>query len=193
MWGFHHHNHHHRGCGPRGGGWRRGPLEARWQFGERGEGRGSGRRRMFDGDELRLILLALIAEQPRHGYDLIREIEARTGGGYAPSPGVVYPTLTLLDEMALIEAAQEEGARKRFAATEAGRAWLAERREAADAVLARLAEIGAHRERSDRPSIRRAMTGLHMALREALGDGDAERAQAIAAILDEATQRIERL
>ncbi|WP_447514071.1 PadR family transcriptional regulator, partial [Clostridioides difficile] len=58
---------------------------------------------MFDGTELRLILLKLIEEQPRHGYDLIREIEERSGGAYAPSPGVVYPTLTMLDDMGLIE------------------------------------------------------------------------------------------
>ncbi|NWM55099.1 PadR family transcriptional regulator, partial [Escherichia coli] len=57
-----------------------------------GHGERGGRRRMFDGTELRLILLKLIEEQPRHGYDLIREIEERSGGAYAPSPGVVYPT-----------------------------------------------------------------------------------------------------
>src|SRR3954467_226608 len=76
----------------------------------RGE-RGGGRRRMFDGGELRLVLLALLEEQPRHGYDLIREIEERTGGSYAPSPGVVYPTLTMLDEMGQIDEVKEEGSR----------------------------------------------------------------------------------
>ena len=66
-------------------------------------------RRMFESGELRLVLLKLIAEQPRHGYDLIRAIEEMTGGEYAPSPGVVYPTLTLLQDMGLIEEAAGEG------------------------------------------------------------------------------------
>ena len=90
--------------------------------------RGRGRRRMFDGGELRLVLLALLEGQPRHGYDLIREIEERTGGSYAPSPGVVYPTLTMLDEMGHIDEVKEEGSRKRFAITDAGKAFLAEKR-----------------------------------------------------------------
>ena len=73
-------------------------------------------------------MLKLIADAPRHGYDLIREIEGLTGGGYAPSPGVVYPTLSMLDEMGLIEEQQSEGAKKRFAASDEGRAHLAKMR-----------------------------------------------------------------
>ena len=110
--------------------------------------RGRGRRRMFDGGELRLLLLALLEEQPRHGYDLIREIEERTGGSYAPSPGVVYPTLTMLDEMGHIDEVKEEGSRKRFAITDAGKTFLAEKREEVDALLERLAAIGEHEGRS---------------------------------------------
>ena len=81
-----------------GGGGRRGGGR-----GERGE-----RRRMFDGGELRLVLLKLIADEPRHGYDLIRQIEELTGGTYAPSAGVIYPTLTMLDDMDLFEAHQSD-------------------------------------------------------------------------------------
>ena len=66
-------------------------------------------RRMFESGELRLVLLKLIADEPRHGYDLIRAIEELTGGEYAPSPGVVYPTLTLLQDMGQIEEAAGEG------------------------------------------------------------------------------------
>ncbi|WP_293976857.1 PadR family transcriptional regulator [Sphingomonas sp.] len=190
--------HRHRHSGPRGGSFRRGPFEFSWSMDgdERGfGGRGGGRRRVFDGDELKLVLLALLAEAPRHGYDLIRQIEERTGGGYAPSPGVVYPTLTLLDEMDLIEEVKEEGARRRFRITEAGRAWLEERRAQADALLARLESIGAERNRSDHAPIRRAMINLKLALRESAmeADGDGERAHAIAEILDEAARKIERL
>ncbi len=96
------------------------------------------------------VLLALLEEQPRHGYDLIREIEERTGGSYAPSPGVVYPTLTMLDEMGHIDEVKEEGARKRFAITDAGKAFLEEKREEVDALLERLAAIGEHEGRSGR-------------------------------------------
>ncbi len=92
--------------------------------GRHGTGERGGRRRVFDSGELRLVLLKLIEEMPRHGYDLIREIEERTNGAYAPSPGVVYPTLTLLQDMDLVEEEKSEGARKRFAITQAGAAHL---------------------------------------------------------------------
>ena len=148
---------------------------------------------MFDGDELRLILLALLEEQPRHGYDLIREIEERTGGSYAPSPGVVYPSLTMLEEMGHIDEVKDEGARKRFEISDAGRAHLGERREEVDALMARLSAMGEHRARSERAPLRRAMASLHMALRQALMEGDEGRAHEIVDILDEATRKIERL
>jgi len=178
--------------GPRGG--HRGPFGGDWfMAGERPMG---GRRaRMFDGSELRLMLLKLIADAPRHGYDLIRAIEALTAGAYAPSPGVVYPTLTLLDEMGLIEEQQSEGAKKRFAVTEAGQTHLSERAEQVAAIMARLHALGAHRERVDAAPIRRAMGNLKVALGETLGRGDVpqERLHEIAAMIDELAQRVERL
>lgn len=158
--------------------------------------RGRGRRRMFDGGELRLVLLALLEEQPRHGYDLIREIEERTGGSYAPSPGVVYPTLTMLDEMGHIDEVKEEGARKRFAITDAGKAFLAEKREEVGALLERLAAIAEHEGRSAGGApIKRAMMGLGMALRDTLGAarGNPDLVHDVAAIIDEAARKIERL
>jgi DNA-binding PadR family transcriptional regulator len=198
MFGFHHRHHGwHRECGPRSGSFRRGPFEFAWSFDDEGRGfggrHGGGRRRMFDSDDLRLILLALLDEQPRHGYDLIREIEERTGGAYAPSPGVVYPSLTMLDEMGHIDEVKEEGARKRFEISEAGRAHLAEKREEVEILMARLAALGEHRARSERAPVRRAMASLHMALRQAIIDGDDTLAHEIVDILDEATRKIERL
>ena len=193
MW-FNHHR-AERGCGPRGGG-RGGPFAfGRSMDGEGWGGRGGGRRRVFDGGELRLILLALLEDQPRHGYDLIREIEERTGGSYAPSPGVVYPTLTMLDELGHIDEVKEEGARKRFQIGDAGRTHLAERREEADRLLARLAELGEAEGRTGRGPIRRSMVGLHMALRDALASGRApdDMVHRIADILDDAARTIERL
>src|SRR5688572_29780965 len=129
------------GFGPRGwgggGGW-----EGDWsaEFGHRRGGRG--KRRMFESCELRLVLLKLIADQPRHGYDLIRAIEELTHGSYAPSPGVVYPTLTMLQDMGLIQETEAEGSRKIFAVTPEGETHLEERKEEIDGLMARLEEMG---------------------------------------------------
>jgi DNA-binding PadR family transcriptional regulator len=181
-------------CGPRGG-WGRGFFEHMADQHARHHGRGGGRRRMFDGSELRLILLKLIDEQPRHGYDLIREIEERTGGAYAPSPGVVYPTLTMLEDMGLIDEQKTEGARKQFAITAAGSAHLAEREEEVEALFARLSQLASMRERTDGAPIRRAMGNLRAVLQNRLtAEGvDADTLHDVAAILDEAARKIERL
>src|SRR5215210_3741968 len=130
---------HRHGCGPsafafgipeglfagRGRGWQGNWGPFHFDFGDENGGwsgrRGRRGKRMFESGELRLVLLKLIADEPRHGYDLIRAIEDLTGGEYAPSPGVIYPTLTLLQDMGLIEEAPVEGARKPFQATDEGR------------------------------------------------------------------------
>lgn len=194
---------HGRGCGPRGGSaghWRRGPFEIEWDFGPRhgGGGGGGGRaRRMFDGGELRLVLLRMIADAPRHGYELIKAIEELTGGAYAPSPGVIYPTLTMLGDMGLIEEQASEGARKRFAVTAEGEAHLAENAETVEALMARLGDLGAERDRVGgmRTPVRRAMGNLREAVqgRVARGDLGEDMLHAIAALIDEAAQKIERL
>ncbi len=157
-------------------------------------GRG-GRRRVFDGGELRLVLLKLVSDGPRHGYDLIREIEALSGGAYAPSPGVVYPTLTLLWDMGLIAEGEADGARRRFAITEAGTTHLAEQAEAVTAAFAKLTAMNEQSERTDGRQVRRALGNLREAIEIRLG-GDAvsqETLHAVTALIDEAAQKIERL
>jgi DNA-binding PadR family transcriptional regulator len=115
-------------------------------FGRGGPGGGFGGsglpfgRFVGDGD-LRLIVLSLLADGPRHGYDLIKAMEERSGGFYSPSPGVIYPTLTFLEE-AGHATSTAEGNKKVFSITEAGRTYLEENREAADAILARIKWIG---------------------------------------------------
>lgn len=163
--------------------------------GRRGGGGRGERRRMFDGGELRLVLLKLIADEPRHGYDLIRHIEELTGGSYAPSPGVIYPTLTMLDDMGQIEAQQSDGAKKLFAITDAGRAELDANGEIVDAALARLSAVGEETQRTDPASVRRAMGNLKAVLMNRLGDRDLDNATMhdIVALIDEAAQKIERL
>jgi DNA-binding PadR family transcriptional regulator len=184
---------HH--AGPRGGGrFGRGEGPRGWGEDGPGFGRGGGRRRMFDGGELRLVLLKLIADKPRHGYDLIRAIEERTGGAYAPSPGIVYPTLTMLSEMGQIEEQLAEGARKLFAVTPEGTAHLAEHEAEVAAMLSRLDALGAMRERTDAVPIRRAMHNLRSVLMSRLGDGlDKDRMHDAVALIDEVAQKIERL
>ncbi len=184
---------HH--AGPRGGKFGRGEGPRGWSEDGQGFGHGGhGRRRMFDGGELRLVLLKLIADKPRHGYDLIRAIEERTGGAYAPSPGIVYPTLTMLSEMGLIEEQTTEGARKQFAITPEGTAHLAEHDAEVVAMLARLDALGALRERTDAVPIRRALHNLLSVLQSRLGEGlDKERMHDAAALIDEVAQKIERL
>jgi len=160
-----------------------------------GRSEGGGRRRMFDGGELRLVLLKLIEEAPRHGYDLIREIEDRSGGAYAPSPGVIYPTLTLLNDMGFIAEAVSEGAKKQFAVTHEGIVHLTENTEAVEAALAKLVAMGEARQRTDGMQVRRAMGNLREALQNRLSRDDVviETLHAVTALLDEAAQKIERL
>jgi DNA-binding PadR family transcriptional regulator len=175
------------GCGPRS--WSgRGPRG-------RGGHDGEGRSRFFEQGELRLVLLTLIAEAPRHGYDLIRAVEERTGGAYAPSPGVVYPTLTLLEDMGLIEADSSEGSKKLYRITPAGATHLAERSGHVDAVMARMTEAHAEATRGDITPVLRAMANLRNALRLRLARGqvDAETARRAAALIDELAAKIDTL
>jgi len=193
----HSHGHRHQ-AGPHGFG-RGGHGGRHGGWGDSDEGRGGRRRRVFDQGELRLVLLKLIADQPRHGYELIRAIEELTGGVYVPSPGVVYPTLTMLHEMAQIEEAASGavggGARKAFAITPDGTAHLAARQTEVEALFARLAQLANARERTDGGPIRRAMQNLKMVLINRLEREElpAETVHQAAAILDEAAQKIERL
>ena len=160
-----------------------------------GGGRGRRRRRQLDSAELRLVLLHLIASEPRHGYDLIRAVEEMSGGAYAPSPGIVYPTLTMLQDMGHIEEVPGEGTRKVFRATDEGRAWLAERTDEAEGLVDRLRDLGAGSRRAGGAPIGRAVSNLLAALwhRVTREDADEEALHEVAAILDEAAQKIERL
>ena len=97
--------------------------------------------RMLATGDLRLIALALIAEQPRYGYEIIKLLEEKTAGWYSPSPGIVYPTLTFLEEAGHVTA-QADGAKKLYTITDEGKAHLAENQDFVDAVLERMSAIG---------------------------------------------------
>ena len=183
------------GRGPRGG-WGRGGWGGDWGWDSGGSQRGrrGPRGRMFAGGELRLVLLKLIGDQTRHGYELIKAIEDLTGGQYAPSPGVVYPTLSLLLDEGKIEEKTDDTPRKAFAITAEGRAELAERADEADALVARLSALNADGEGHRAPPIGRAVGNLFAALKgRAEGGFDRDTIHQVAEILDEAARKIERL
>jgi len=172
-----------------------------WQDGLRSR-RGRRRGRMFATGELRLALLALIANEQRHGYELIRAIEDMTGGGYAPSPGAVYPTLQLLEDEGQIKPAKSKSGndtsgKKPFRATKSGRAELADRTDEVDALMNRLSEHGqrAEKVRERSPDLLRAMGNLANVLKNKASAGKLDKAamDEIVDIIDEVAKRIERI
>jgi DNA-binding PadR family transcriptional regulator len=186
---FRHDYHHHVGHGHEHG---HDSLRGRGPFG-RGGGRGPRGARFFEQGDLRLVILQMLAQQPRYGYELIKEIEDRLGGAYSPSPGVVYPTLTLLEELGYATVRQADGPKKLYTITPEGEAYLEQNRATVDALFARIEQAGGGR-RDFAPRIMRAMGNVKMALRLKIAQGSltSEQVDKIAAALDAAALDIER-
>src|SRR6266853_756167 len=176
---------------------------ARGIFGQGGERFGSHRGsggpggrlgRVFDHGDLRYVLLHLIAEKPRHGYELIKAIEEQFGGAYSPSPGVIYPTLTLLEELGYLRPESAEGTRKLYSITEEGTAFLNANRPLVDAILGRIAEVSRAYGGGPAPETRRAVHNLRLALSIRLGRGplDSSQVRTIGDALDRVAREIER-
>lgn len=148
--------------------------------------------RFFDHGDLKLVVLALVAEKPRHGYEIIKDIEDRVGGAYSPSPGVVYPTLTFLTETGLLTM-EVAGGKKLHSITPEGLQFLEANRTTVNALLARISEAGRARASADAPPVIRGMENLKLALRMRVGRGPltAEQVRNIAAALDAAAIAIE--
>jgi len=149
--------------------------------------------RFFEHGDLRVVVLALLEEQPRHGYELIKELEERTGGAYRPSPGVVYPTLAMLEDEGFIRQAEVEGGgRKRFEITDEGRAELARNRASVEQVFGRMDEASRHAG-PGRHRVGRAMMNLGMALRNRMSRSvSPEELDRIIAMIDDTAAAIER-
>lgn len=176
------------GFSPRHGYGRRGSFD--------GGGEGGRRGKRFAGEELRLMVLGLLAETaPQHGYQLIRSFAEKSGDAYSPSPGVLYPLLTLLADMGLVEeAAGEGGSRRSYTLTEAGKAEVEAKQAEIAAAFARLAGMAEQADRADPAPIKRAMMNIRAAATQRIiTEPSKETAFAIAAILDDAAQKIERL
>jgi DNA-binding PadR family transcriptional regulator len=146
---------------------------------------------VLDNGDLRLLVLDLLSERPRHGYEIIKALEERVGGGYSPSPGVVYPTLSMLEDLGQAAVAEARAGRKLYALTPEGEAALDVQRPVVEGILARLA-AGAGRG-APPPRVQRAMENLAAAVRLRLQAGplgEAE-ARAIADLLDTAARGVE--
>lgn len=172
----------------------RGPgFGHRGHFFRRGGEREGSRSRFFEQGDLRWVILALIAEKPAHGYEIIKAIEDRLGGAYAPSPGTVYPTLTLLEELGYIRVREAEGPRKLYEITPEGETALDQNRSVVDAILAKMAEIGLRRSGHQAPQLVRAWQNLKMAMNLRVARGPLTQGQidGIARILDNAAKAVE--
>ncbi|AEX53017.1 PadR family transcriptional regulator [Rahnella aquatilis] len=176
--------------------------EDRGEEGDERRGRGEGRRggrgergvhRLFEHGDLRRVLLALVAKKPSHGYELIKAIEEASSGLYVPSPGVIYPTLTLLEEQDFLEPVATGNGRKSYQITEAGKVELAQHQAVVDAIFARLAGAQRPRENNLAEGIHESMHRLRHALRGNMMRADLtpEQVVRVSAILQQAAESLE--
>ncbi|WP_064719986.1 helix-turn-helix transcriptional regulator [Proteus hauseri] len=163
--------------------------------GSRGKGQGRQLKRMFDHGDLRVLLLSMIANKPSHGYEIIRGIDEASSGLYVPSPGVIYPTLTLLEEQDLVVANIAEKGRKNYSITPEGSAFLAEHQQIAQNIQTKLAYARDLSQNAGGVSeeIESAVGKLKAVLRHklVLKELSVEKAERIASILNDAVEKIE--
>lgn len=199
FWQMMGHHHHHGG---RGGGRHGDGMGFPGGF---GGGEDWSRGRKFSGDDLQLLLLALLEDQPSHGYELIKALQTRSNGYYCPSPGMVYPALTYLEELGYVTV-ELEGNRKRYALSDAGRSHLDLQRERVRMMLDKLSHIAERMKLVKRafageeivdggdsgwtPELIRARAAIKRAL-QLREDASPEEQRRIAAILDRARREIE--
>jgi len=168
------------------GDWGGGPPRGHWR------GRPG---RMFEQGDLKYVILRLLAEKPRHGYEIIKELEERFGGAYAPSPGTVYPTLTMLEDLGYARAMPEEGGRKIYEITDAGRKHLEEHSATVDDIFERIAKFVEGFFDAPMSDLKRSFGNLGRATFyvASRAPNDRERIGRISEILKRAASDIERL
>ncbi len=173
----------------------RGDRESRHGFRGPWRGFGGGRERLFDAGDIRLVLLKLLVEQPSYGYQLIKTMEERLAGGYTPSAGVIYPTLTLLEEEGLASASVSENNKKVYSVTPEGLAFLEQNKQRVDELFARLQDAGDEFRRGRSPEIMKAFMNLRGAVAARIGRGSAspEQIRRIAEAIDAAAKAIDEL
>lgn len=190
------HGGHSRGAERRRshGGSREAPLGRGMSGRGRGGGGGRGGRgggRMFGPGDLRLVLLALVAERPGHGYELIKQLEEKFGGAYSPSPGSIYPTLALLEDMGYLQSTQSDGSKRLYEITAEGRSYVAANDAALRGALSRM-ELAARAVAGEMPpqDLHQAMHTLKTALALHRGAWDEAETARVRQILEDAAQMI---
>jgi len=209
---------HNRHCAGRGGwgegreerhGHRRGPDFGEADFGARGFGgpgfghrgpwrgfgRGGGRERIFDAGDIKLVILKLLSEEPSYGYQLMKTMEERLAGGYTPSAGVIYPTLTMLEEEGLISATTSEGNKKVYSITQQGLEFLEANKQRIGELFMRMEEVSEEFKRGRSPELMKAFMNLRSAIAARLVRGNIapEKIQKLAEIVNQAAKAIDEL
>ena len=186
-------------CDPPGswrGRWSFGPDVYGFVWGGGGRKRGGGRGgRIFEQGDLKYVILQLLAEKPRHGYEVIKELEEKFGGHYAPSAGTVYPTLSLLEDLGYATVTPEEGGKKVYTITEEGRKYLEQNRTAVDDIFERIAEFGASFLSDSMGDINRAIAGVGRAAYYSANRyfRDKEKVAKVREVLDRAAKEIDEI
>jgi len=198
----------HHGCGRqrawfdvRFGGRRGRPEEFEERWGGFGHGPGrfghgfGSRERLFDGGELKLVILKLLAEQPSYGYQLIKTMEERLAGGYSPSAGVIYPTLTMLEEEGLAASATSENNKKVYSLTEEGRQYLEANKERVGELFERIEAVSERFQRRRSPELMKAFANLRHAVMGRMWGGhlSSEKLKKIVDAVNAAAKTIEEM
>ena len=178
----------------RGWGFDPGPGGA-WFWGGHGRGRGFRRGRVFEQGDLKYVILKMLAEKPRHGYEIIKELEDRVGGTYSPSAGTVYPTLTLLEDLGYASVTPEEGGKKVYSITPEGQKYLEENKGAVEDIFERISDLGSSFLSESVMDINRAFGRLARATYTTVPwqSGDKSVAAELKKILEEAAAEIEEI
>lgn len=155
-------------------------------------GRRKRREKMLEASEIRLLMLHFLSQHAAHGYELIKSVEELSKGEYTPSPGIIYPNLTLLEEMEAIEVVDAQATRKAYRLTAAGKALLADNRETVSRLITRLSTLAILVNNRSIPAVEQAIYGLKVALNQRLAQEDISDAalQTLIAALHDAAEKI---
>lgn len=185
------------GAGRGGRGWGFEPGAGAWFWGGQGRGRGGPfrRGRVFEQGDLKYVILRLLSEKPRHGYEIIKELEERFGGAYAPSAGTVYPTLALLEDLGYASVTPEEGGKKVYSITPEGEKYLEENKSAVEDIFERIQDFGSSLLSESMMDVNRAFGRVARATYTTLPwhSGDKAIASELKVILENAATQIEEL
>ena len=191
------HHHDPREATSRRGGWWMGmdPLGGFWGGGKGSGGWGPRRARPFEQGDLKYVILRLLEEKPRHGYEIIKELEDRFAGAYSPSPGTVYPTLAMLEDLGYARTTPEESGKKIFEITDEGRKHLSEHKTTVEDIFERIANFGSGFFSDSSIALNKAMGEVARAAYSTYGrqNADSERLSKITEVLKKAAAEIEEL